>query len=169
METEKKVKDQIINARKDLNKLEQHSTVYLEKVIRGELEVTQDKVEDLREIITKSNENLGYEVKEIKEMLMLGENIKKLRKERNLTQKQLAELIKISTSYLQQLELGQKENPSINVLDKLAEVLNVQVDYLLDRFEYKDLKVSMLKEFSNKELIKEFRRRGKTVSKKEAR
>lgn len=64
METEKRIKDQIINARKDLNKLEQHRTVYLERIIREELEVTKDKVEDLREIITNSNENLEYEVKD---------------------------------------------------------------------------------------------------------
>lgn len=62
---------------------------------------------------------------------MISENIKKYRKEKKLTQKQLAVLCDISTSYVQQLELGQKENPSIEILTKIATALETSVESLL--------------------------------------
>lgn len=70
---------------------------------------------------------------------MLGDNIKKARKNKKLSQRELASKIGISTSYLQQLELGQKTNPSIEIKVKLASELNISVDELIDNTNYIDI------------------------------
>lgn len=57
---------------------------------------------------------------------VLGETIKKRRKELNITQPHLAELANISTNTLYKLERGQG-NPSLEVLNKLAEVLGMEL------------------------------------------
>lgn len=60
----------------------------------------------------------------------IGTRIKKLRKERNLTQSQLAEKIFISESYMALIELN-KRHPSTDVIIKLAEILDVSSDFIL--------------------------------------
>ncbi|MCB0521894.1 MAG: helix-turn-helix transcriptional regulator [Lewinellaceae bacterium] len=55
-----------------------------------------------------------------------GETIKQRRKELNITQPHLAELAKVSTNTLYKLERGQG-NPSLDVLNKLAEVLGLEL------------------------------------------
>lgn len=54
-----------------------------------------------------------------------GESIKNRRKELDITQPHLAELAQISINTLYKLEKGQG-NPSLEVLDKLAEVLGME-------------------------------------------
>ncbi len=56
----------------------------------------------------------------------LGEIIKSRRKELSITQPHLAELAKVSTNTLYKLERGQG-NPSLDVLNKLAEVLGMEL------------------------------------------
>ncbi len=56
----------------------------------------------------------------------LGETIKKRRKELGITQPHLAELAKVSTNTLYNLERGQG-NPSLEVLNKLAEVMGMEL------------------------------------------
>jgi len=56
----------------------------------------------------------------------LGEAIKNRRKELNITQPHLAELAQISINTLYKLEKGQG-NPSIDVINKLAEVLGMEL------------------------------------------
>ena len=60
----------------------------------------------------------------------LGVKIKKLRKEKKLTQGELAEKIGISGNHLSRLERGVFQ-PSIEVVKRLALVLDTQVDGLL--------------------------------------
>lgn len=57
---------------------------------------------------------------------ILGKTIKNRRKELNITQPHLAELAKVSTNTLYKLERGQG-NPSLEVLNKLAEVLGLDI------------------------------------------
>mgnify|MGYP001455825656 CR=1 FL=1 len=57
---------------------------------------------------------------------ILGETIRKRRKELKITQPHLAELAKVSTNTLYKLERGQG-NPSLEVLNKLAEVLGLEL------------------------------------------
>lgn len=56
----------------------------------------------------------------------LGESIRNRRKELSITQPHLAELAKVSTNTLYKLERG-LGNPSLDVLNKLVEVLGMEL------------------------------------------
>ncbi len=62
----------------------------------------------------------------------LGKKLRKLRKEYDLTQEQLAEQLKISTVYVGFLEAG-KGSPSLKLLMKIARKFNVKVEDLFHR------------------------------------
>ena len=62
---------------------------------------------------------------------MLGDKIKELRKNNNMSQKALCDKSGVSISYIQQIEANKKNNPSIEILNSLADALNVNVDDLL--------------------------------------
>jgi len=63
-------------------------------------------------------------------MVEFGERLRTLRKERNLTQKQLATLIGVKNSVISFYEVGDR-TPSPEVLKKLAVALHVSADTLL--------------------------------------
>lgn len=58
--------------------------------------------------------------------MSIGENIKKYRKEKNLNQQQLADLLNISKSTLIRYE-GEKSVPTPNTLSNIAKVLEVDL------------------------------------------
>lgn len=62
---------------------------------------------------------------------MIGENIKRIRKKRKITQIQLAKMCGLTNDYISKLELGKRENPSSDVISKIAEALNCSVDELI--------------------------------------
>ncbi|GGA72964.1 helix-turn-helix domain-containing protein [Ornithinibacillus halotolerans] len=62
---------------------------------------------------------------------MIGENIKKRRKSMGLSLSELAERAEISKSYLSNIERNQNDNPSIQVLVKIAHVLKVDLRSLI--------------------------------------
>lgn len=66
---------------------------------------------------------------------MVGERIKELRKSKNITQRDLSKQAGISISYIQQLEYGIKENPSLEKLKLIANVLGVNVHELVEENE----------------------------------
>lgn len=55
---------------------------------------------------------------------IIQQNIRKFRKQQNLTQEKLSELCGISTDYLSEIERG-KKIPILKRLIKIAETLNV--------------------------------------------
>ena len=57
-------------------------------------------------------------------VIVLGNNIKKLRKERNWTQEYLAEQAGISVPFMTQIELARKQ-ASLEVIEKIAKAFNV--------------------------------------------
>lgn len=62
-----------------------------------------------------------------KEFLMnLGDKIKKLREEKNLSQQDLADMADVAKSTIQRIEKG-KYNPSIILLRKIAESLEFKI------------------------------------------
>lgn len=63
-------------------------------------------------------------------MVEFGEKLRRLRKEKNLTQKQLADLIGVKHSVISFYEVGDRV-PSPEVIKKLAAALHVSSDYLL--------------------------------------
>ena len=61
----------------------------------------------------------------------IGVTIKRLREEKGWTQVALAKRAKVPQSYISELEAGDKRNPGIETLRKLAKVLGVKVTRLL--------------------------------------
>jgi transcriptional regulator with XRE-family HTH domain len=62
---------------------------------------------------------------------LLRDRLKKLRKEQGLTQEKMAQKAGISLYYLQLLEGKRPTNPSLLVLEKLADSFNMPVWQLL--------------------------------------
>lgn len=56
----------------------------------------------------------------------LGKNISRLRKERGLTQEDLAKKLQTARAYIGHIEQGRK-SPSLEVMEKIAKALKVQV------------------------------------------
>ncbi|MFZ5965640.1 MAG: helix-turn-helix domain-containing protein [Bacillota bacterium] len=59
-----------------------------------------------------------------------GKKIRELRKEKGYTSQDLAVRSNLSKSYIEELERGDKKNPSFSTVEKLADALNVLVDDL---------------------------------------
>lgn len=63
---------------------------------------------------------------------MIGDSIKKHRNERKISQRALAKASGVSFAYIQQLEKGLKKNPSLDILNKIADALDISLDELLN-------------------------------------
>lgn len=61
--------------------------------------------------------------------MTVGENIRRIRQERNLTQKQLGELVGASEAYIRAYESGRR-NPKLKSLETIAKALAVNVEVL---------------------------------------
>ena len=73
---------------------------------------------------------------------MLGENIKKIRQSKKMGLNKTASLAGISGSYLSNIEKGIKENPSMDVLNKIATALNVSINSFFEE-EIKDHHINL--------------------------
>lgn len=58
--------------------------------------------------------------------------LKQLRNERGISQRQLAEFLKVAPSTISMYENGQRE-PNFEVLESLADFFNVDLNYLLGK------------------------------------
>ena len=61
---------------------------------------------------------------------MLAQNIKKLRKQRKLSQEELAKKAGVTYSTLIKLESGANKNPTIKTIQQIAAALEVTLDEL---------------------------------------
>lgn len=61
---------------------------------------------------------------------MIGDKIKKLREQKELTQEQLARLVNLSQQTIDHYEKG-RAKPSIDTVGLFANIFNVSADYLL--------------------------------------
>jgi transcriptional regulator with XRE-family HTH domain len=61
---------------------------------------------------------------------MLAENLKKLRKQRKLSQEELAKKAGVTYSTLIKLESGVNKNPTIKTIQQIATALEVTLDEL---------------------------------------
>ena len=61
----------------------------------------------------------------------LGKTIRRLREDLGLTQQQLAERLSITPPYLAMLEAGERKNPSLDIVRRLARALKVPLSDLL--------------------------------------
>jgi transcriptional regulator with XRE-family HTH domain len=62
----------------------------------------------------------------------VGLNVQALRRERELTQEELAHRARMHQTYLSGVE-GGKRNPSIEVLDRIARALRVDIEELIKK------------------------------------
>ena len=63
---------------------------------------------------------------------LLGEKIKKLRKEKGLNAEKLSRKIGVNKGYITHIEHKIVKNPSVKKIACVAKELNVTIDYLLD-------------------------------------
>jgi len=70
-------------------------------------------------------------------MTTLNERLKQLRNEHHLSQKQLSDILKISSRNYQRYEYGERE-PVASTLITLADYFDVSLDYLVGRSETKE-------------------------------
>ena len=61
----------------------------------------------------------------------IAKNIKKLRKQKGLSQDRLSKLADVSNNTIIKIESGGIQNPTIKTVQKIAKALNVSVDDLL--------------------------------------
>lgn len=78
-------------------------------------------------------------------MVNFGKKIKSLRLERNITQKQLADMAGVAVSAISSYESGNRY-PSYDVLISLSRIFHVSTDYLLGLDKMKTVDVSGLDE-----------------------
>lgn len=62
---------------------------------------------------------------------MIAENIKKIRKKKDISQDRLSKLADVTLTTLSKIESGINENPTINTLKKIAKALEVNIDELV--------------------------------------
>ncbi len=62
---------------------------------------------------------------------MIGERVKRYRKERGLSLTELADRAGVAKSYLSSIERNIQSNPSIQFLEKISSVLGINVETLL--------------------------------------
>ena len=74
----------------------------------------------------------------------LGEKIRYFRRAKNLTQKQLGDLIGISASNITKYEKGNIE-PNLSILEKIAEVLEINVTELMTSKQIEENTLNMFK------------------------
>jgi len=86
-------------------------------------------------------------------MLSLAKKIVQLRKERNLTQKELASIVGVHFSHMSRYERG-ISLPSIDVVKKLAQMFHVSADYLL----FDDGQAMVRASIADQELLQQFER-----------
>lgn len=69
----------------------------------------------------------------------ISERLKELRNKKGMTQEELAQNINTSRSNIANYETG-KNNPSVEMLEKLSEIFNCSMDYLMGRTDLKTTK-----------------------------
>ena len=62
---------------------------------------------------------------------LFGDRLKELRKERNLTQEDIASMFDVTKNAVYSWEVG-KSQPSIEIIKRLAQYFGVTIDYLLN-------------------------------------
>ena len=62
---------------------------------------------------------------------MLHENLKRFRKEKNLSQEELAKKADVTYSTLIKIESGNNKNPTVKTLQQIAKALDVTLDDLM--------------------------------------
>jgi len=65
-------------------------------------------------------------------MSNIANNLRKLRKTKGLSQERLARLANVANNTIVKIEAGKNKNPTLDTLKKIAKVLEVSVDELIN-------------------------------------
>lgn len=65
---------------------------------------------------------------------MIGNNIKKIRKQKKLSQEKLARLSDISLNTLTKIESGFSKTPNIKTIVKISKALGISIDKLVENY-----------------------------------
>ena len=65
-------------------------------------------------------------------MSTLSKNLRKLRKKKGLSQEKLARLADVANNTIIKIEAGKNKNPTLDTLKKIAKVLGISVDELIN-------------------------------------
>ena len=65
-------------------------------------------------------------------MSTLSKNLRKLRKKGGLSQEKLARLADVANNTIIKIEAGKNKNPTLDTLKKIAKVLGISVDELIN-------------------------------------
>jgi XRE family transcriptional regulator of biofilm formation len=95
---------------------------------------------------------------------LIGDRVKNLRLQKKMSLSELADQAGVAKSYLSSLERNLQSNPSIQFLEKIASVLNVPVDHLINEHvdtnsldsDWRLLVVEAMKSGISKEQFREF-------------
>ena len=82
--------------------------------------------------------------------MRFGEYLKNKRKQKNVTQEDLARYLNVSSVFIHQLETGKVDAPSLDRCQQLAEILQIRIDEL-----WNIAKRERLKRFMEREDIEE--------------
>jgi len=82
--------------------------------------------------------------------MSLGQKIKHLREELNLTQEELGKILNVSKPTISRYEANTNE-PNTDTLKKIAQYFNVSIDYLLDNSNKKNpnIEINIQKEYTD--------------------
>ena len=75
---------------------------------------------------------------------MFGKNIKNIRESKGIGLNELSRISGVNASYISALERDEKNNPSINTLNKLATALEVSVDDMMNGDSFTDYEINKL-------------------------
>lgn len=84
-------------------------------------------------------------------MTSFGDNLKQIRTEKELSQSQLADMVKIHSTHISRYERNQA-NPTVDVVRKIAEALEVSADRLI----YGDTNQMVSDNIQDKDLVRMF-------------
>lgn len=91
---------------------------------------------------------------------MIGKNMAVIRKSRGLSLSELSERSGISKSYLSYIERNLNQNPSIQILEKIAFVLKVELQDLINTDKDKVIESKQHPDTEWKEFVKELKDTG---------
>ncbi len=80
--------------------------------------------------------NIRSNFRERRERMKFGEKLKSLRKEKNMTQADLAAVLGISTRTVQNYESGNLYPKNSEIYGKISNIFGVTADYLLDESDF---------------------------------
>ena len=91
------------------------------------------------------------------ENVSFGSRLKNLRNEKNLTQKELSDLLHVSRSNISKYEQD-SQFPDLSTLHQICDIFNVSMDYLLCKADYRN--VDELIDETAEQLIHAFEKAG---------